>query len=228
MNPRFAIIVAGGTGTRMGSSVPKQFLQLGHQPVIFYTLDAFRKALPDINLIVVLHPDFLEMWNALILQHQFVFDGLLVKGGVTRFKSVQEGLRHVPSGVVLAIHDAVRPLVSPELIRNAFQLVEPGVGVLPCVPLKDSIREVKGQWSLAVNRNHYRLVQTPQIFYGDALKDAYEFASVLDADGEGFTDDASVFERAGGKMKLIEGETCNIKITTPEDLQFAKAFIFGT
>jgi len=222
---RFAIIVAGGSGQRMGGDLPKQFMLLNGKPILFHTLSAFQKAIPDINLILVLPQNEIETWTQLCKSYQMVFSTQIVAGGNTRFQSVDNGLKLVPNeeGVLIAIHDGVRPLVSATLIQKCFSAVTLDIGVVPITKLKESI--VNANNLQMVDRENLRSVQTPQIFPAKKLKDAYEFCSILDPLGNGFTDDSSVFSKSGYKINSVAGEYSNIKITTADDIIIASALL---
>lgn len=216
---RYAIIVAGGSGIRMGSAVPKQFLILKGMPVLMHTLLKFQKICDEV--ILVLPKDQLEFWGKLCADHDFRIPHKMALGGKTRFQSVYNGLKLVPEDALVAIHDGVRPLVSETLIEHCFQTAYNDDAAVAAVKLKDTIRDEKG----TLKRERFRLVQTPQTYKSGLLKDAYDFAMVLDPEGIDFTDDASVYEKSGKTVVLVEGDYKNIKITTPEDLLIAEAFL---
>ncbi len=224
---RFAIIVAGGSGQRMGGDVPKQFMLLNGKPILFHTLSAFQKAIPDINLILVLPKNEIETWRQCCENYQMVFSVQIVEGGLTRFESVDNGLKMIPNeaDILVAVHDGVRPLVSATLIQKCFSEANLEVGVVPVTKLKETI--VSANNLQTVDRENLRSVQTPQVFSAKYLKDAYQFCKILDPLGKEFTDDSSVFLKSGYKLKSVEGEYSNIKITTPEDIIFAEALIRG-
>ena len=219
--PTYAVVVAGGSGSRMQAQVPKQFLPVGGLPVLMHTLLRFQAYDAHMPIVLVLPAAEIPTWQELCLQHDFKVKHNVVAGGKTRFQSVQNGLaalRSFEDGVV-AVHDGVRPFVTQEIIRTAFETAhDKGTGVVT-VPLKDSIRRVTGAASKAVNRNAYRLVQTPQCFRLPLLRRAYE-----QTESAQFTDDASVVEKFGHKIHLVEGAYQNIKLTTPEDMLLAEAF----
>ena len=206
--------MAGGSGTRMQSKVPKQFLMVEDEPIVVRTIRKFYDAVPDIEIIVVLPESHISRWEALGNEFDFISNTTVTSGGDTRTASVLAGLKLTADEGLVAIHDAVRPYVSPETIVASFTSAgQHGSGVA-AVALKDSIRELNpGKRSKALNRNNYVLVQTPQTFDVARLKAAY--AKIGTAS---FTDDASVYEHAGEEVHLIEGSYSNIKITTPEDL----------
>lgn len=221
--PLFAVIVAGGTGTRMQATVPKQFMLLAGKPVLAHTINAFRNSNPKLEIILVLPEPQIAYWQGLCRQHGIDENGLtVVRGGATRFLSVQRGLAAIASNVgIVAIHDGVRPLIDEEIIIESYRVAEALGNAVVAVPLKDSIRKVEDGLNRAVKRENYQLIQTPQTFRLAKIREAYTLA---DPHKE-FTDDASVLESLGEKINLIKGSYENIKITTPEDLMVAEAII---
>ncbi|MFP4090711.1 MAG: 2-C-methyl-D-erythritol 4-phosphate cytidylyltransferase [Cyclobacteriaceae bacterium] len=216
-----AIIVAGGSGIRMGSTVPKQFLLLKDKPILMHTLQAFFDYDPQLRILLVLPANEQERWQNLCRQHQFTIPHQVVNGGADRSASVRNGLAALPqSDGLVAIHDGVRPLVSQQIIAHSFEMAARIGNAITSVVLKDSIRQIDGEESWAVDRATYRLVQTPQTFRLSLIREAYSKAGQ-----ESRTDDASVFEAAGGKVHLIEGDYVNLKITTKEDLKVAEALM---
>lgn len=205
--------MAGGIGTRMKSDVPKQFLQIDGEPIIVRSIRKFLNYDKEVSIVVVLPEDHIQQWESIKFQYFPDLKFRLATGGLTRTASVMSGLALIEDGLV-AIHDAVRPFVSIDTIANSFaSAMNKGSGVA-AVALKDSIRELQGDESIARDRSNYVLVQTPQTFKVNELKEAYEKAGV-----GLFTDDASVFEAAGYTVQLVDGTYDNIKITTPEDLK---------
>lgn len=218
---KYALVVAGGRGSRMGAEIPKQFLLLKGLPVLMHTLKAFR-SIDDIHLILVLPEDQIMYWNQLCTKHDFSLPHQIVAGGETRFQSVKNGLQSISdSEALVAIHDGVRPLVSIDIIKESYKLAQQMGNALTIIPLKDSIRMQTDKGSVSVNRSDYFLVQTPQTFRLSEIKTAYENAPELNT----FTDDASVIEAIGAEIHLVQGDYKNIKITTPEDLLFAEALL---
>lgn len=212
---KFAIIVAGGTGTRMQSEVPKQFLLHDGVPIIIKTIRAFKEADPSIQLIIVLPEEHMGHWETLLPTYPVVSEVSTTFGGATRSASVLAGLSLVHDDGLVAVHDAVRPFVDSETILESFASAEKHGSGVASVALKDSIRELDAEGSSkAMDRASFVLVQTPQTFRVHELKQAYQ--SVGD---QSFTDDASVYEASGRVVHLIEGSYSNIKITTPEDLK---------
>lgn len=215
----YAIIVAGGSGTRMLSAVPKQFLLLNGLPVLMHTLRAFHNCEAKPGLILVLHADFHDRWKQLCTEHNFNISHQLINGGETRFHSVKNGIDSLPGddNAIIAIHDAVRPLVTPQIIDGSYHYAAAHGNAIAAVKSRDSVRQLQGDSSVNLPREQVYLVQTPQTFQLFPLKKAYEQAY-----DNGFTDDASVVERSGVSIHLIEGSSQNIKITFPEDLAIAE------
>jgi 2-C-methyl-D-erythritol 4-phosphate cytidylyltransferase len=214
MTKKYAIIVAGGSGSRMKSDIPKQFIEVGGLPILMHTLKRFKEADSTIEMILVLPESQFVYWNNLCEKYQTV-PHQLVKGGNTRFQSGLNGLQVIENEGLVAIHDGVRPFVSVEIINESFRVAaEKGTAVVS-VPSKDSVR-VNGQ---AIDRSTVRLIQTPQTFQIALIKKAFETEELST-----FTDDASVAEHAGFTINLIEGNYENIKITTPEDLLWAENY----
>lgn len=217
--PEYAIIVAGGSGSRMQQQLPKQFIEVAGKPILMHTIERFYEYNPVLRLIVVLPQQQLPTWRDLCRKHSFKVFHMAVAGGATRFGSVKNGLGAVQGEGLVAVHDGVRPFVSTETIKAAFDAAAEHGSAVVAVSPKDSIRELRPEGSKAVPRANYKLVQTPQCFQAGILRRAYE-----QAEQEYFTDDASVVEQLGEKIVLVEGNYRNIKITTPEDLVLAEAF----
>lgn len=208
----FAVFVAGGNGTRMGASIPKQFLELNGHPVLYHTVKRFTEALPDAEVIVVLPREHFETWKLLCREHQLDCKQILVPGGISRFHSVKNALEYVPDGAIVMIHDGVRPNISASLLRKMVLEANDTAALIPVVPVVDSLRS-KDTLSI-VDRSQVVAVQTPQVFDSTILKDAY--TQPFD---NAFTDDASVVCKKNVPLTYIEGERYNIKITTPDDLR---------
>lgn len=220
MAERGVIIVAGGVGQRMGGSLPKQFMMLGNEPILARTINLFREALPKAEIVVVLPEEHIPLWKNLSARFDVATHKITV-GGKERFHSVKNGIAALSDDVKsIAIHDAVRPLLSKKLIIRLTLSAEQHRAVIPVVAPADSVRVITGEESHIVNRSTLRMVQTPQIFDAELLRRAYEqeFSPL-------FTDDASVVEMLGEQIHLEEGEVQNIKITTPTDLIIARAII---
>lgn len=216
----YAIIVAGGSGMRMQSTTPKQFIVIGGLPILMHTINAFYHYSESINIILVIPEDQFELWNKLVEVHQFNIPCQLVKGGNTRFESVKNGLDEINNDGLVAVHDGVRPFVSTQIIRNCFASAQKFGSGIAAVSPKDSIRKLNKEGNCNVDRADYRLMQTPQIFAVDKIKQSY-----LSAKSNKFTDDASVVESSGHQIHLVEGDYKNIKITTPEDIKIAQALL---
>lgn len=212
----YAIIVAGGSGTRMQATIAKQFLMLHHQPVLMHSLSAFYNSAFKPQVILVLHPDFHDYWDVLCQKFNFQIPYLLVKGGAHRFHSVRNGLMAIKGDGIVAIHDGVRPLVSPKLISRSYEQASENGNAVACLKVSDSLRKIKNDHSKVINRDEIVMIQTPQTFEISQLRKAYQ-----QSHQSKFTDDASVVEKAGFKINLIEGERNNLKITYPEDLELA-------
>ena len=216
----YGIFVAGGSGTRMGGDLPKQFLPLDGRPILQCTIERFLEAEPDLKVITVLPRTHFQTWKSLCTTHSFHCPQTLVAGGLTRFHSVQNALKKVPDGASVAIHDGVRPLLSAELVRRMLDRMQDGCrALLPVVPVVDTLRSrIPGLPD--PDRTKVVAVQTPQIFRSEDIKAAYTQAYELS-----FTDDASVADRYGIPLAFEEGERFNLKITTPEDLVLAEAIL---
>ncbi|MCF8348442.1 MAG: 2-C-methyl-D-erythritol 4-phosphate cytidylyltransferase [Bacteroidales bacterium] len=216
---KYILIMAGGEGLRFGSEIPKQFALLAGKPVIMHAFEAF-SALEETEFVLVLNEQWQELWKELCQTHNFKIEHSVVAGGPTRFHSVVAGMRLVTNPSLVAIHDAARPFVSKELIANAFKTAEQKTCAVPVVPVDESIRYVSGPHNKSLDRSQYRLVQTPQVFRSNLILQAYRQSF-----DEKFTDDASVLESIGYPVILIDGESENIKITTPLDLGLAELLI---
>ena len=225
---KYLVVTAGGSGLRMGSALPKQFLSLDGRAVLQRTIERFVEACPDIQVITVLPEGHVAWWRRYCQEKGFNCPQRLVKGGITRFHSVRNALAHVPDGAVVAIHDGVRPLLSADLIRAMFVRMEQGTrALIPVVPMVDTLAvldkasdgSLKDSGEL-VDRSRVFGVQTPQVFRSEDLKAAY--AQGYDTL---FTDDASVARRYGIPLSYIAGERNNIKLTTKEDLLLAEAIL---
>ena len=217
---QFVIIVAGGSGSRMKSEIPKQFMLLKNIPVLMHTIKKFFDFNAAISIIVVLPESQINYWKKLCVDYSFTIHHTCIAGGETRFHSVKNGLNIITENGLIAVHDGVRPLVSNQTIQNVFSVAEQKGNAIPCLPLNDSIRIVEGDNSSAVLRSNYRLVQTPQCFSYALIKKAFEQTY-----NDSFTDCASVVEAMGEKINLVEGNSENIKITTPTDLLIAESLL---
>jgi 2-C-methyl-D-erythritol 4-phosphate cytidylyltransferase len=219
-NKEYALIVAGGKGTRIKSNIPKQFLGLNGLPILIHTLNAFYRYSKDITIILVLPEDDFELWKEQCDLHNFHKPIVLQKGGDTRFQSVKNGLDRIDDDGLVAIHDGVRPLVSEDIIAASFRLAAVHGSAVAAVRLKESLRITDQDTTKAVDRSRFRLIQTPQTFRVDLIRQAYQHKK-----DPSLTDDASVAEMAGHTISLFEGSYENIKITTQEDLIVAEALL---
>jgi 2-C-methyl-D-erythritol 4-phosphate cytidylyltransferase len=216
----YAIIVAGGKGTRIKSSVPKQYLELQGLPILMHTLNAFYSYSREITVILVLPKDDIARWTELCERYKFEKPYVLQHGGETRFQSVRNGLQKISGDGLVAIHDGVRPLISSDIIGASFRLAAVHQSAVASVRLKESLRMTDQDKTKAVDRSKFRLIQTPQTFVVSLIRNAYEIR-----EEESLTDDASVAELAGHSISLFEGSYDNIKITTSEDLIIAEALM---
>ncbi len=219
----YVVIVAGGKGLRMGTNVPKQFLPINGLPVLMRTIVRFKEYSIDSKIIVVLPKEQHEQWYEMCKNHNFTSVDAVADGGETRFHSVKNGLSLIPDDAegVVAVHDGVRPFPSLEVISNCFEVARTAKAVVPVVPVMDTLRHIEeGNVTRTVPRTDYLLVQTPQTFDIQLLKQAYQQPY-----NENFTDDASVVESFGQSVTLVDGNRENIKITTPYDLRIAKVLV---
>ncbi|MBX9640736.1 MAG: 2-C-methyl-D-erythritol 4-phosphate cytidylyltransferase [Mycobacteriaceae bacterium] len=219
MQNQYLIIVAGGNGSRMQNSLPKQFIELNGEPIIIKTINCFLKYNPAIKIIISVHIDF-KIYLQKLLQTHFIRNIHLVIGGETRFNSVKNGLALIndPNAIV-GIHDAARPFVSQQTIKNCFETASTKGNAIPCISLNESIRKVTTEKNNAVNRNNYKIIQTPQCFLVSKIKQAF-----IQPYSPLFTDDAAVLESIGETIFLVDGNIENIKITTPYDLKISAIF----
>ena len=221
---KYAIVVAGGKGLRMGGEIPKQFIPVQGRPVLMRTLDAFHAYDESVELIVVLPVAQQDYWKELCREYDFRIPYRLADGGETRFHSVANGLVGVPDGetdALVAVHDGVRPFVSPEVIGHCYEQAVSAQAVVPVIDVVETVRRIEENGSTTtVPRDRYKLVQTPQVFTVSLLKHAYhqEYKPA-------FTDDASVVEALGIQVTLVKGNRENIKLTTPFDLCVAEALL---
>ncbi len=218
----YAVFVAGGSGTRMGGSTPKQFLELGGIPILQRSVENFLRAEPAAHVIVVLPESGVEVWRNLCIKYAVSFPQTIVHGGLTRFHSVRNALSKVPDGAIVSIHDGVRPLATPDLVHSMLVRMRDAKGpkaLIPVVPVVDTLRSTE-PGACPPDRSRLVAVQTPQMFLSEAIKQAYRLPY-----DTSFTDDASVAERAGYSIETIPGERFNIKITTPDDLRLARLLV---
>jgi 2-C-methyl-D-erythritol 4-phosphate cytidylyltransferase len=218
---KYVIIVAGGTGKRMGTETPKQFLCLNSIPVLMHTINVFYLFDNMINIVLVLPKEHINEWSELCKQYSFNINHIVTKGGEARFHSVKNGLSQIKeTNCLIAVHDGVRPLVAAEVIKRSFDCAEEKGAAVPSVTINDSLRILTEKYSRTIDRSSVRAIQTPQCFRADILKRAYEQEYE-----DFFTDDATVIENIGGKIYLVEGNRENIKITTSLDMQIAEALM---
>lgn len=216
----YAVIVAGGAGNRMQTETPKQFLLLNNLPVLMHTIKAFALSEFQPKILLVLNQEQHSYWNKLCTEFNFSIPHTIISGGKERFHSVKNAIDTINEESVISIHDAVRPIVSKTLIDRSFQYALENGNAIAAVKPIDSIRRKKDDKTEAVNRDDFFMVQTPQVFKSDIIKNAYNLPYI-----NNFTDDASVVEESGIKINLIEGERNNIKITYPADLDIAEWFL---
>ena len=231
---KFLVVMAAGSGVRMGSSIPKQFLDLGGVPILRRTIEAFISAMPDVRVVTVLPEEHISFWKEYCLSSDFNCPQTLVSGGFTRFHSVRNALKKVPDGAIVAIHDGVRPLISEGLIRNMFARMDTGDvrSLIPVIPSVDTLKvidRVKGTDGNEilispegedVDRSRIFGAQTPQMFLSEDIKSAYSQAF-----DTAFTDDASVARKKRIPLSFCYGERYNFKLTSPEDLLLARLII---
>ena len=221
MTKKYAIIVAGGSGSRMKASVPKQFLPLGNKPILVHTIEKFLQ-IHDLSIILALPADAIAYWQKNCTLYFSDLSRLsVVEGGKTRFQSVKNALFSIEENVgLVAVHDGVRPFVTTEIIEKSFEMASQNSSAVVCVDSKDSVRLLDESGNRAIDRKNVKLIQTPQTFDLEMLKLAYEVE-----DNYIFTDDASVVEHFGKAIHLMEGDYKNIKITSPEDMEIAEVFL---
>ena len=227
---KYVIMMAAGSGTRMGGPLPKQFLDLNGRPVLRRSIEVFLEAFPEIKVVTVLPEGYVGYWKEYCLEHNFICPQIIVKGGITRFHSVRNALDRIPDGALVAVHDGVRPLVSPLLVRSIFDAAEEREGVIPVVPCVDTVKvlepvasgdgaaELNAVPGASVDRSMLFFAQTPQVFHSELIRQAYSQAY-----DTSFTDDASVVAEYGKNLSYVMGERFNIKITTQDDIFIAKA-----
>jgi 2-C-methyl-D-erythritol 4-phosphate cytidylyltransferase len=217
---QYVLIVAGGKGERMKAPVPKQYIEISGKPLLMHTMEAFANESNKHEFIVVLPFDSIATWVNLCKIHHFQIEHKIAEGGPKRFHSVKSGLKLVPENTLVAIHDANRPFVSKETIKRCFEMAARKGNAVPVIPFTESVREVSGVLNKVVDRSILRIVQTPQVFHSTQIKAAYRQNY-----SEEFTDDASVMEKAGFRMNLVEGNNENLKITDASDLLLAQQLL---
>ena len=227
---KYLVVMAAGSGTRMGSEMPKQFMELGGKAVLQRTIEVFVNAVPDIKIVTVLPDHHIDYWRKYCLRHNFLCPQVLVKGGFTRFHSVRNALSKIPDDALVAVHDGVRPLISKKLVEEMFDKARMVPALIPVVPCVDTIKVLRKSKTAGevletvpgaeVDRSMLYGAQTPQIFHSEVLKPAYDQAF-----DTSFTDDASVVLKYGKNLSYLIGERFNIKLTTQDDFVLAKAIL---
>lgn len=217
---KYAIIVAGGTGSRLSSDTPKQFLLLDGKPLLMHSVETFYQYDTGLHIIVAMHPAFMGKWTALCAGSGFNIPHQLVPGGETRYHSVKNALALVSGSGLVAVHDAARPLVSPDLISRTFSEAAKHGTAIPCIPVNETVRSIReGKISL-VDRTMLRITQTPEVFDVSLLQHAYQQPYQQE-----FTDDGSVVEATGRQVHLVDGEPTNLKVTLPGDIEIAEVLL---
>lgn len=224
---KFVVIMAAGSGSRMGASRPKQFLEIGGRMILQRTMEIFLEACPDISVVTVLPEDFISFWREHCLEQNFICPQIIVPGGITRFHSVRNALSRIPDGAIVAVHDGVRPLVSSALVGSMLSMAETVPALVPVIPCIDTLKVLKNDGGelrtvegAVADRSVLYAAQTPQVFHSEILKQAYSLPY-----DTSFTDDASVVQAYGKSLSYTMGERLNIKITTQEDLLLADAVL---
>ena len=217
---KYAIIVAGGKGVRMGTALPKQFLPLLDKPLLSHTIAAFLDAFPDIHIVLVLPHEQLSYAQMVLQAFPERIDLTIMAGGITRYHSVQNGLKAVAENSIVFVHDGVRPLVTTDLIKRCFEQATEKGSAIPAIVVADSMRIIEDDDSRPIDREYMRIIQTPQTFRSDIILPAFEQVYQ-----PSFTDEATVVESYGEQVFLVEGERSNLKVTTPEDMIIAEALL---
>lgn len=216
----YNIIVAAGSGSRFGAALPKQYCLMNGRPVLMHTIENMRVALPDSHIVLVLNKDFVDYWAELCEQYSFVSPRVVV-GGDSRWQSVKNAVDTIPrEAEVITVHDGARPIVDRMMVERLIAALDGAPGAIPVVSVTDSLRRVNEQGSAPVDRSQYKAVQTPQAFHADKLVAAYSLPF-----NPTFTDDASVMAALGNDVALVEGDTYNIKITNPLDIEIAQLYL---
>ena len=221
---KYAVIVAAGSGMRMGAPLPKQFLEIAGRPILMHTLQRFRAYDEAIRLVVVLHADYVQLWQSLCEKHHFTLPHAVVIGGSERFFSVRQAIQSLTDeeDAIVGIHDAVRPMVSIDTLERCYSVAAQRGSAVPAIVVNDSMRLVDALGNRSIDRSSLRIIQTPQCFGLKLLRRAF----LQDYRSE-FTDDATVVEALGERIELVEGNRENIKITTPEDLKWLTLLTAG-
>ena len=216
----YNIIVAAGSGSRFGAALPKQYCLMNGRPVLMHTIENMRRALPQSQIVLVLNRDFVDYWTELCVKYSFI-SPKVVEGGDTRWQSVKNAIDEIPADAqVITVHDGARPIVDSMMVERLISALDDAVGAIPVVSVTDSLRQINESGSTPVDRSLYKAVQTPQAFHADKLVEAYSLP--FDAT---FTDDASVLAALGYDVALVEGDTYNIKITNPLDIEIAQLYL---
>ncbi len=216
----YNIIVAAGSGSRFGAALPKQYCLMNDRPVLMHTIENMRRALPQSQIVLVLNRDFVDYWTELCEKYSFI-SPKVVEGGDTRWQSVKNAIDEIPADTqVITVHDGARPIVDSMMVERLISALDDAVGAIPVVSVTDSLRQIVESGSTPVDRSLYKAVQTPQAFHADKLIEAYSLP--FDAT---FTDDASVLAALGYDVALVEGDTYNIKITNPLDIEIAQLYL---
>lgn len=216
----YNIIVAAGSGSRFGAALPKQYCLMNGRPVLMYTIENMRVALPDSHIVLVLNKDFVDYWAELCEQYSFESPCVVV-GGDSRWQSVKNAIDTIPDDAeVITVHDGARPIVDRMMVERLIAALNDAPGAIPVVSVTDSLRQLNEQGSVPVDRALYKAVQTPQVFQAEKLIEAYSLPFTPT-----FTDDASVMAAMGYEVALVEGDTYNIKITNPLDIEIAQLYL---
>lgn len=216
----YNIIVAAGSGSRFGAALPKQYCHMNGRPVLMYTIENMRVALPDSHIVLVLNKDFVDYWAELCEQYSFESPCVVV-GGDSRWQSVKNAIDTIPDDAeVITVHDGARPIVDRMMVERLIAALDEAPGAIPVVSVTDSLRQLNEQGSVPVDRALYKAVQTPQVFQAEKLIEAYSLPFTPT-----FTDDASVMAAMGYEVALVEGDTYNIKITNPLDIEIAQLYL---
>ncbi len=215
------IVTASGSGKRIGTEVPKQFLLINKKPIIFYTIEQFYKYSPDIEIIITLNENYISYWNNLINEYNFNIKHRIVKGGITRYDSVKNAIKTINESCLVAVHDAVRPFVSINTISRCFAVAEKKGNAVPYIEISDSIRHIDKGANSSVERSKFVKIQTPQIFNINLIKKAYSNNNCIEC-----TDDASLVESINEKIHLVKGNIENFKITTQYDLKISELYTY--
>lgn len=213
---KYLIIAAAGNSSRMNNETPKQYLVINGKPVIIWTLETFKAYVEVRNMVVVISKDHEDYWNNIVKYYPEFSDCKIAFGGPQRFHSIKSGLKFIPDNTLVAIHDAARPMVNSKTIENCFNTAMKKGNAVPVINFNESVRQKSGSTNTPIERESLKIVQTPQVFYANILKNAYQQVF-----NESFTDDASVVEKDGNNIYLTEGNPENIKLTTSLDLRLA-------